>query len=139
MKIRNYVHERDLEAVLDLWANAGGGIHLSISDRPEEIRKKLRRDADLFLVAERGGQIVGTVLGGFDGRRGMVYHLAVKQPLRRKGIGRRLMRELESRLRAKGCLKYYLLVSPDNHEAQEFYRTLGWERMELQVMGKVIG
>ena len=138
MKIRDYDHDRDLLTVLDLWGTAGDGVQLSPSDQPEEIRKKLQRDADLFLVAEEDGKLIGAVLGGFDGRRGMVYHLAVARHLRRKGVGRKLMAELESRLRAKGCLKYYLLVTRDNHEAQEFYGELGWERMDLLVMGKVI-
>ncbi len=138
MYLRNFDPDRDVQAVLDLWSSAGGGVQLSPSDRPEEIRKKLQRDADLFLVAEEHGKIVGAVLGGFDGRRGMVYHLAVVQHMRRKGIGKKLMIELESRLRAKGCLKYYLLVTPDNQEARDFYSELGWEHMDLHVMGKVI-
>ena len=138
MKLRDYEHDRDLQAVLDLWSTAGEGVHLSPSDQPEEIRKKLQRDADLFLVAEDDDKIVGAVLGGFDGRRGMVYHLAVARHLRRKGVGKKLMAELESRLRVKGCLKYYLLVTRDNQEAHDFYSELGWERMDLQVMGKVI-
>ena len=138
MNLRNFDPDRDLQAVLDLWSTAGDGVQLSPSDRPEEIHKKLQRDADLLLVAEEDGKIVGAVLGGFDGRRGMVYHLAVEQHLRRKGIGSKLMAELESRLRAKGCLKYYLLITPDNREAHDFYTELGWARMDMDVMGKVI-
>ncbi|HEY69172.1 MAG TPA: GNAT family acetyltransferase [Anaerolineae bacterium] len=136
--IRSFDPNVDLQAVLDLWRTAGTGVQLSPSDRPEEIHKKLQRDPDLFLIAEQGSRIVGSVLGGFDGRRGMVYHLAVDQSSRRRGIGRALMAELESRLRAKGCLKYYLLITHDNAEGMDFYRQLGWERMDLHVMGKVI-
>ncbi len=139
MQLREFNFDADVREVLDLWSTAGAGVQLSPSDQPEEIRKKLRRDPDLFLVAEEEGKIVGAVLGGFDGRRGMVYHLAVAHHARRKGIGELLMQELETRLRAKGCLKYYLLVTPDNTEAIDFYGQLGWERMELNVMGKVIG
>jgi len=138
MILRNFDIDGDLLAVLDLWSTAGEGIGLSPSDRPQELRKKLKRDPDLFLVAEEDGKIVGAVLGGFDGRRGMVYHLAVSRRLRRKGTGRLLMAELESRLRARGCLKYYLLIKPDNQEAHDFYTELGWEHMDLRVMGKVI-
>ncbi|HET7011627.1 MAG TPA: hypothetical protein VFI11_12700, partial [Anaerolineales bacterium] len=75
MLLRTFVWD-DLEAVLDLWGSAGPGVHLGPSDRPLEIRKKIERDPDLFLVAEEEGQIVGAVMGGFDGRRGLVYHLA---------------------------------------------------------------
>ncbi len=139
MQIREFDLTRDLGSVLDLWSTAGDGIQLGRSDEPEEIRKKLARDPDLLLVAEDRGRLIGTVMGGFDGRRGMVYHLAVAVGERGKGIGRALMAELERRLQAKGCLKYYLLVTKDNPEAVEFYERQGWEVMDLILMGKVIG
>jgi putative acetyltransferase len=84
----------------------------------------------LFLVAERQGVIIGSVLGGFDGRRGMVYHLAVAAGQRQQGVGEALMNELESRLRQKGCIRYYLLVTRDNLEAIRFYEKRGWRNMQ---------
>lgn len=135
--IRTFRFPEDYEAVYRLWAEAGDGIHLRRSDEPDEIEKKLRRDPDLFLVAEMGGRIVGAVLGGFDGRRGMMYHLAVAADVRRRGIGERLMEELERRLRAKGCIRYYLLVTRDNHDAIRFYEKRGWRWLDdLRVYGK---
>lgn len=106
---------------------------LGRSDTPEEIQKKLTRDPDLFLVAEEDGQIVGTVIGGFDGRRGLLYHLAVAASFRGRGIGSRLMDEVESRLRAKGCLRCYLMVLVDNEEAMRYYEKHGWETMNQHV------
>lgn len=138
MRIRDFQFASDYDDVLVLWNNAGHGIQLSPSDSPEEIQKKLLRDPDLFLVAELEGEIIGAVLGGFDGRRGMVYHLAVRQDQQGKGYGRQLMQAIEERLRSKGCLKYYLLVTKTNEEAISFYESLGSEVMALLVMGKVI-
>jgi ribosomal protein S18 acetylase RimI-like enzyme len=46
------------------------------------------------------------------------------------------MEALESRLRAKGCIRYYLLVTLDNDEAMRFYEAHGWERMQLYAYGK---
>jgi ribosomal protein S18 acetylase RimI-like enzyme len=136
MAIRDFDPARDLDAVLALWGSAGSGIHLGSSDEPAELRKKLLRDPDLFLVDEQDGRLRGAVMGGFDGRRGMVYHLAVAPEERRRGIGRKLMHELERRLKHKGCLKCYLLVAPDNPEALEFYQGLSWEPMDLHILGK---
>lgn len=136
--LRTFDADRDLERVLDLWANAGPGIHLGDSDSPDEIRKKLQLDADLFLVAEEQGRMIGAVMGGYDGRRGMVYHLAVDAGHRHLGVGRALMAELERRLKAKGCLKCYLLVTRDNPEALDVYQKLGWEIMDLHILGKVL-
>lgn len=126
----------DYPAVIDLWNHAGPGIHVRRSDQPEEIYKKVQRDPDLFLLAELNGQIIGTVMGGFDGRRGLVYHLAVAELYRHQGLGQALMSELEDRLRAKGCLKCYLLVTRDNPHALDFYQASGWEIMDLHIMGK---
>lgn len=134
--IREFIYQEDYTSVLNLWSQAGPGIHVRRSDEPDEILKKLQRDPDLFLVAEIEGQIVGTVLGGFDGRRGMMYHLAVAEPHRKKGIATALVKELEARLRFKGCIKYYLLVTLDNSEAIQFYESHGWERMNLHAYGK---
>jgi ribosomal protein S18 acetylase RimI-like enzyme len=136
--IRRFEFDRDYDQAHRLWGDAGPGIHLSPSDEPKEIQKKLERDPDMFLVAESGGKLVGTVLGGFDGRRGIVYHLAVDRALRRQGIGRRLMEAVELRLKAKGCRKYYLLVTHDNPEAVAFYQDLGCDLMPLYVLGKEI-
>jgi ribosomal protein S18 acetylase RimI-like enzyme len=136
--IRQFVFPEDYPAVIDLWSHAGPGVQVRRSDRPEEIAKKLQRDPDLFLVAYAGGGIVGAVMGGFDGRRGMVYHLAVDPAQRKQGIGTALMEELERRLAGKGCIKYYLLVTPDNTDALKLYEGLGWEQMDLLIFGKDI-
>jgi len=137
--LRQFELERDWEAVRELWARSGPGVQLSRqSDTAEEIARKLERDPDLFLVAEADGRIAGAVLGGFDGRRGMVYHLAVDDTYRRQGLGLALMRELEARLAAKGCRKTYLLVAPDNVPARAFYEGFGFEEMPFLIMGKDI-
>jgi len=136
IRIRDFKFPEDYEELYKLWENAGSGIHLRRSDEPEEIAKKLQRDPTLFLLAEIGGQIVGSVIGGFDGRRGMMYHMAVDKPFRRTGIGTILMDELELRLKEKGCIRYYLLVAKDNIEAVDFYQKRGWENMDLFALGK---
>jgi len=130
VKIREFRFPEDYPLVENLWVSIEKGVSLSRSDTPDEIQKKLTRDPDLFLVAEENGQIVGTVIGGFDGRRGLIYHLAVIASFRGQGIGSRLMDELESRLRAKGCLRCYLLVTTDNPEGMQYYDKHGWERMD---------
>ena len=133
MDLREFNLARDYDATLALWQTAAPGVHVGRSDSAAEIAKKLERDPDLFLVADEGGAIVGSVIGGYDGRRGLVYHLAVAPDWRGRGLGRQLMAELESRLRARGCLKAYLLVTPDNAEALEFYARQGWEEMPLHL------
>jgi ribosomal protein S18 acetylase RimI-like enzyme len=136
LRIRPFEFELDIHRVLDLWTHAGNGVRLSRSDQPHEIKKKLKQDPDLFLVAELGDVLIGAVLGGYDGRRGLVYHLAVSDGHRKQGIGKMLMQELEDRLRSKGCLKYYLLVTKGNKDALNFYKKIGCEVMGLYLLGK---
>jgi len=134
--LREFTFPSDYSQVISLWKNAGPGIHLRRSDDRDEIAKKLKRDPDLFIVAELNGLIIGSVLGGFDGRRGMVYHLAVEDSYRKKGIGTVLMNELENRMKQRGCIRSYLLVTRDNLDAIRFYENTGWEQMDLLIYGK---
>jgi ribosomal protein S18 acetylase RimI-like enzyme len=135
--IRQFQYPQDYQPVVDLWSSMERGVRVGRSDTPAEIEKKLTRDPDLFLVAECEQRIVGSVIGGYDGRRGMVYHLAVDASFRSKGVGSRLMEEVEARLRARGCLKSYLLVVVGNHDVEAFYEKRGWQHMDtIHLFGK---
>ena len=135
--IRSFAYPDDFSEVIELWQNAGEGVHLGRSDTVEEIEKKLDRDPELFLVAVSEGNIVGAVLGGFDGRRGLIYHLAVKAEFRKQGLGDMLMNEVELRLKSIGCRRAYLLVTKENDNAMYFYQKRGWEEMDrLHILAK---
>ncbi len=136
VRIRTGRHPEDFDGVIALWRNAGPGIALGPSDEPGEIARKLTRDPDLYLVAASGTRIVGAVLGGWDGRRGHVYHLAVSHGKRGQGVGRALLGELEERLRLKGCRRMNLLVAEAGREAIAFYEGLGWARNSATLMSK---
>ena len=137
VQIRQFKFPSDYEQVLELWQSIEKGVRLGKSDSLTEIEKKISRDPDLFLVAITGENIIGAVIGGFDGRRGLIYHLAVDSRYRGQGIGTTLMEEVESRLRTKGCLKCYLMVTLDNLEVSDYYTQRGWQPMEhVQLYGK---
>lgn len=137
IKIRQFIFPVDYQPVHDLWFSMEKGVRVGRSDTPVEIEKKIARDPDLFLVAECDGKIVGSVIGGYDGRRGLIYHLAVDAAFRGQGIGSRLMDDVESRLRGKGCLKCYLLVAHDNYEVESYYEQRGWQHMtDVHLLGK---
>ena len=125
--LREFRYPEDYDAALDIW-RVSDGVRVGPSDTPEEIRRKLERDPDLFLVAEENAQVIGTIIGAFDGRRGMIYHLAVHPGFRKRGIGAALLKEVEARLIAKGCCKCYLLMLREN-DAAGFYERLGWNEM----------
>jgi ribosomal protein S18 acetylase RimI-like enzyme len=117
---RQFRFPDDFIPVVELWAQCGPGVRTVRTDTKQEIKKKFDRDPELFLVAERDGRIVGSEQGGFDGRRGLIYHLAVKENFRNQGIGREILASLERLMVEKGCLRSYLLITKDN-PAKEFY------------------
>lgn len=136
--IRQFEFPKDYTAVIQLWNSAGPGVHVGRSDSASEIEKKLQRDPDLFLVVEADQEIIATVLGGFDGRRGLIYHLAVALPCRRLGIAQALMAELERRMKEKGCIRAYLLLVQGNEDAYQFYTDQGWEALPVAILAKDI-
>ncbi|HUK77055.1 MAG TPA: GNAT family N-acetyltransferase [Thermoleophilia bacterium] len=114
----------DYEAVDALWRRAG--LWMRPSDGAEQVALKLTRDPDLFLVAVAGPRIVGVTMGGWDGRRAYVYHLAVDPDWRRRGVAGRLMDELEARFRARGALKAKLQIVTGNDVSLAFFAARGY-------------
>jgi ribosomal protein S18 acetylase RimI-like enzyme len=104
----------------------------------QAIPAKLAVQPSLFLVAEDGDTVVGTVMAGYDGHRGWLYSVAVKTSHRRAGLGTALVREAEARLEALGCGKINLQVRTGNAAVAEFYRRLGYAVEERISMGKTI-
>lgn len=134
-RIREYA-DSDEDAVLALWEAAGIG--RPWLDLRAEIAQKLKRDRELFLVAEDAETraLVGAVMGAYDGRRGWVYHLAVQPDRQRQGLGRDLMAALEEAMLAAGVRKVNLQVRADNPRVVAFYEKLGYQDERLTSMGK---
>jgi ribosomal protein S18 acetylase RimI-like enzyme len=103
------------------------------------IRRKLTVQPQLFLIGHLNGQIVGTVIAGFDGVRGWIHHLAVRAECRHKGIGTMLMRSAEQGLEELGCPKVNLQVRATNTAVISFYRSLGYDVEERASLGKRLG
>lgn len=137
LEIRPY-QAKDCEQVIALWKDV-------FADDPPwnepelMIRRKLTVQPELFLVALVEGQIVGTVMAGFDGVRGWIYHLAVKDSYRRQGIASSLMQTAELRLERMGCPKVNLQVRATNSAVIAFYRSIGYEIEDRASLGKRLG
>ena len=114
----------DYAVVHVLWQR--GDLWMRPSDGPEATLLKLTRDPGLFLVARLDGRVIGTVMGGWDGRRAYVYHLAVAPERQRQGIADALMDELEERFRALGAVKAKLQILVDNDVSKAFFAHRGY-------------
>ena len=116
----------DYDAAVALW-NLLEGIEVAEGDSREEIGAYLLRNPGLSRVAEENGAMVGAVLCGHDGRRGLIYHLAVAPAYQGKGIGKLLAGECIAQLRDTGIVRALILVARDNSSAHSFWLQSGWE------------
>lgn len=133
MEIRSFT-ESDEPAVIHLWKRCG--LTRPWNDPHKDIARKLAVRPDLFLVAAEQGEIVGSVMVGYDGHRGWINYLAVAPELRMQGLGRALMAEAEARLLREGCPKINLQVRANNEGVVVFYQRLGYEVEQMVSMGK---
>ena len=121
----------DYLAARKLW-EVTPGVGLSCADEQEPIRHFLARNPGLSFVAEEDGRLVGTILCGNDGRRGLIHHLVTAPAARRRGIGRELLRKGLVALRSQCIQKCHLLVFRSNADGLAFWRAVqASERNEL--------
>jgi ribosomal protein S18 acetylase RimI-like enzyme len=126
----------DYDAVIALWQSADGVV-LSAADARAPLTAYLQRNAGLSTVAVSGGEIVGAVLCGTDGRRGYLQHLAVASAHRRQGIGRQLAERCAQLLAERGIDKCHLMVLASNANATAFWTRAGWlDRTDLRLMSR---
>ena len=133
MEIRVF-RQQDFEEVITLWERCE--LLRPWNDPEMDIERKVNHDVSLFLVAEVNGEVVGTVMGGYDGHRGSVYYLAVAPGRQRLAIGRSLMERVDQRLLAMGCPKINVLVRTTNVQVIAFYEKLGYARDDAFSLGK---
>ncbi len=125
----------DLPVARNLWSTAEG-VELAEGDSEAELREYLARNPGASQVAMLGEHLIGAVLAGHDGRRGLLYHLAVSPGHRGKGIGRRLVHESLSILNDQGVRRVLILVARDNPSGRDFWARCGWESLEFaEAMG----
>ncbi|MHC4715222.1 MAG: GNAT family N-acetyltransferase [Planctomycetota bacterium] len=115
----------DYDGVLPLWAESEG-IILDESDSRDAIALYLARNTGLCFVAESEGRIIGVVLCGHEGRRGILRHLAVEVKSRRSGVARALLDASLAGLAAQGIAKCNIFVLDENVEGQRFWEHMGW-------------
>jgi len=122
----------DHDQAVALW-KAEEGIEVCEGDSREEIDVYLKRNPGLSRVAEAGGEIVGAVLCGHDGRRGMIYHLAVAPAFRGRGIGKLLLDDCVRGLREAGLPRAIILVAGDNSAGHQFWLRNAFEDLDFVI------
>ncbi|MGP3945062.1 MULTISPECIES: GNAT family N-acetyltransferase [Streptomyces] len=116
----------DLDTVLAFWKEAAEGT--SISDDRDGVARLLDRDPESLLLAERDGELAGTVIAGFDGWRCHLYRLAVHPGHRRRGVATALLAAAEERFTALGGRRGDAMVRGENGLAHHAWSAAGYER-----------
>ena len=116
--------QADGDGLRALWASVG---FRTVGDDDDGLRLFAKRNPGTFLVAHQGDAIVGSAMGGWDGRRGWIYHVATSEEVRRTGLASKLIGEVETRLAAAGARRVDLLVREGNTGGAAFWRSLGYE------------
>lgn len=115
----------DAPAVLELWGQARSE-HARTADRLEDVERLTGESPAALLVAERDGEIVGALIAAWDGWRGNMYRLAVREDDRRRGIGLALARAGEDYLRRCGARRVTALVAFEDGAAESFWERAGY-------------
>lgn len=117
----------DYDAVLALWERAGLPYEPHGRDSFSAISRQLQSLGHLMFVAEADGQIIGTVFGSHDGRKGWINRLAIDPRYRRQGLAQRLIEEAENALARGGLTIVAALVEAPNEPSLKLFRKLDYE------------
>ncbi|MFX0068815.1 MAG: GNAT family N-acetyltransferase [Candidatus Hodarchaeota archaeon] len=119
---------KDYDALIRLWNDAGLPYKPQGRDKREDIENQLKQPNTLYLIAEVDNVIVGSILGTHDSRKGWINRLAVSPSHRRKGLAKRLVKEVENRFSELGIDIMACMVEDWNTMSLEVFERLGYTR-----------
>lgn len=116
----------DIQGAHRLWSGVEG-LKLGDADTAYAIERFLRQNPGFSAVAVSPDEvIIGAVLCGHNGREGCLYHLAVAEGWRRRGVGRDLVEHCQARLAAADIRRCKAFVYTDNEEGNAYWAGTGW-------------
>lgn len=129
MELRTMV-PGDYDKVYALWKSIKGFGIRSVDDSREGIEAFLKRNPTTSVVAVENDEVVGSILCGYDGRYGYMYHVCVKEELRRKGIGKQMVVFCMRALKELNINKIALIAFISNDAGNAFWHQIGWKHRE---------
>ncbi|TXT60068.1 MAG: Acetyltransferase YpeA [Promethearchaeota archaeon] len=122
----------DYDRILEIWKETE--LSVGSSDTKKGVERMIKRNPNLCFICKIDETIVGVVMGGFDGRRGYVHHLAVDLEYQNQGVGKLLMDKLIKQFKKKQVHKVHLFIEKRNIEVINFYKNLGWNLRDDLIM-----
>jgi ribosomal protein S18 acetylase RimI-like enzyme len=117
----------DYDQVISLWRACTLPFRPNGRDSKKRIAKEIEKPTALFLVIERQGEIVGTLFGTTDGRKGWINRLAVRPDQRRKSLAKRLIKEMEGRFEALGLEVFSCLIEDHSDSSMRLFEEIGYK------------
>ena len=128
--------EGDEEALVSLWNMCK--LTVPWNNPYKDIARKLKVQAELFLVGYLEDKLIASVMAGYDGHRGWINYFAVHPDFQARGYGKQLMDNVENGLRELGCPKINLQIREGNDKVFSYYQKLGFVEEKRINMGKRI-
>ena len=107
------VKPEEYDGIYQLWRSCSGMGLNDLDDSREGMEAFLKRNPTTCFSAWEDGKIVGSILCGYDGRRGYLYHTAVLPDYRGRGIGTELVQAALKGLEEAGIYKAALWCFPE--------------------------
>ena len=142
MNIRK-AEENDLRGVVDIFITEFLKEPFKEIWSKENALKKVKKyfKESNILVAEINNEIVGFIISStylfYDGNRGYIEDICVKEEFKKKGIGTKLMQKAEDYFKEKGIKTFNLMTSKKN-DVFKFYEKLGYKETHLVLFEKNI-
>ena len=124
----------DTTAVIKLWQSCE--LVRPWNDPQKDIDRKMTDRNGVFWVGRIDGEVMASIMIGYDGHRGSINYLAIDPAFKGQGYGRQLMREAETFLISIGCPKISFCVRRDNEPVVQFYDALDYKPDDVFFFGK---
>jgi ribosomal protein S18 acetylase RimI-like enzyme len=125
IKIRKFNLD-DYNQLIDLWIKSKLPYKPKGRDNYYKIKKEIKKENSVFLVAEDNETIIGSIFGTHDGRKGWINRLAILPQYQRRGIAKKLCINVEKKLNKLGIEIIGCLIEDYNLNSFGFFKSIGY-------------
>lgn len=132
MEIRS-IKKDDFTQLYKLWELVDGIIPYPYEEEKQRFETMLALNPHLGFVLEKDQKIIGSIIGGFDGRTASVHRLAIHPEYQKQGYGTTLLETLENELKKHGVRKLAVQVHCSNPNVIQYYKKKQYKDMDYAV------
>jgi len=125
MRIRKLTID-DYDEIISLWNRAALPYKPRGRDSKSAVEFQMKKNPSFFFGAFDENRLVGTVIAGYDYRRGWINRLAVDPNYRRRGVAQKLIAAAEKALKKKGARIICSLIDDCNVASLNLFKKYGY-------------